>query len=66
MGIDEIHTGEYLQCTEAIDQVILKPALLHELALLGMPGQRTSYDPHTTAVQLLLPQLLQKKIEYFS
>jgi len=66
MGIDEIHTGEYPQCTEAIVRVILKPVLLHELVLRGMPDQRTSYASHTTVVQLLLPQVLQKKIEYFS
>jgi len=40
--------------------------LLHELALREITGQRESYVPHTTAVQLLLPQVLQKKIEYFS
>ena len=66
MGNDEIHTGEYPQCTEAIVQVILKPVLLHELVLREMPDQRASYVPHTTAVQLLLQQVLRKKIEYFS
>lgn len=66
MENDEKHTGEYLQCTEAIVQVILKPVLLHERALLGRPYQRASYAPYTTAVQLLLPQVLQNKIEYFS
>ncbi len=66
MENDEIHTGECPQCTEAIVQVILKPVLLHELVLREMPGQLESYAPHTTAVQLLLPQGLQMKIEYFS
>ena len=66
MGNDEIYICEYQQCTEAIVQVILKPGLLHELALREMPDQRESYALHTTAVQLLLPQVLQKKIEYFS
>ena len=66
MGNDEIHTGEYPQCTGAIVQVILIPVLPHELVLREMPDQRASSAPHTTAVQLLLPQALQKKIEYFS
>ena len=66
MGNDEIHIDECPQDTEAIVQVILKPVLRHALTLPEMPCQQVSYAPYTTAVQLLLQQVLQMKIEYFS
>ena len=60
------YPGFLFPCTEAIAQVILKPALLHGRVLPEKPRQQAGYAPRTTAVRLPLPQMHLKKTEYFS